>query len=151
MIALGCDHGGLNLKNAIIKYLEEKNIEYKDFGCYTEDSVDYPTVAYPVATAVAKGEFQSGILCCGTGIGISIAANKVKGIRAAVVSNEFGAEMTRRHNNANILCMGGRVTSEEDAVKFADIFLNTPFSSDEERHTRRVQMLADIENGSFNV
>lgn len=149
MIALGCDHGGLNLKNAIIKYLEENNIEYKDFGCYTEDSVDYPTIAYPVATAVAKGEFQSGILCCGTGIGISIAANKVKGIRAAVVSNEFGAEMTRRHNNANILCMGGRVTSEEDAVKFADIFLNTPFSSDEERHTRRVQMLADIENGSF--
>ncbi|MGN1131099.1 MAG: ribose 5-phosphate isomerase B, partial [Ruminococcus sp.] len=146
MIALGCDHGGLNLKNAIIKYLEEKNVEYKDFGCYTEDSVDYPTIAYPVATAVAKGEFQSGILCCGTGIGISIAANKVKGIRAAVVSNEFGAEMTRRHNNANILCMGGRVTSEEDAVKFADIFLNTPFSSDEERHTRRVQMLADIEN-----
>ena len=149
MIALGCDHGGLNLKTAIIKYLEENNIEYKDFGCYTEDSVDYPTIAYPVATAVANGEFESGILCCGTGIGISIAANKVKGIRAAVVSNEFGAEMTRRHNNANILCMGGRVTSEADAVKFADIFLNTPFSSDEERHTRRVQMLSDIENGTF--
>ena len=90
MIALGCDHGGLNLKTAIIKYLEENNIEYKDFGCYTEDSVDYPTIAYPVATAVANGEFESGILCCGTGIGISIAANKVKGIRAAVVSNEFG-------------------------------------------------------------
>ena len=149
MIALGCDHGGLNLKTAIIKYLEENNIEYKDFGCYTEDSVDYPTIAYPVATAVANGEFESGILCCGTGIGISIAANKVKGIRAAVVSNEFGAEMTRRHNNANILCMGGRVISEADAVKFADIFLNTPFSSDEERHTRRVQMLSDIENGTF--
>ena len=151
MIALGCDHGGLNLKTAIIKYLEENNIEYKDFGCYTEDSVDYPTIAYPVATAVANGEFESGILCCGTGIGISIAANKVKGIRAAVVSNEFGAEMTRRHNNANILCMGGRVTSEADAVKFADIFLNTPFSSDEERHTRRVQMLSDIENGIFDI
>ena len=151
MIALGCDHGGLNLKTAIIKYLEENNIEYKDFGCYTEDSVDYPTIAYPVATAVANGEFESGILCCGTGIGISIAANKVKGIRAAVVSNEFGAEMTRRHNDANILCMGGRVTSEADAVKFADIFLNTPFSSDEERHTRRVQMLSDIENGIFDT
>ena len=151
MIALGCDHGGLNLKTAIIKYLEENNIEYKDFGCYTEDSVDYPTIAYPVATAVANGEFESGILCCGTGIGISIAANKVKGIRAAVVSNEFGAEMTRRHNNANILCMGGRVTSETDAEKFADIFLNTPFSSDEERHTRRVQMLSDIENGIFDT
>ena len=127
MIALGCDHGGINLKTAIIKYLEEKNIEYKDYGCYTDDSVDYPIYAYKVATAVSGGEAELGILCCGTGIGISIAANKVKGIRAAVVSNAFGAEMTRRHNNANILCMGGRVTTEEDAVKFADIFLNTPY------------------------
>lgn len=151
MIALGCDHGGINLKNAIIKYLEENKIEYKDFGCYSEESVDYPIYAYKVATAVSKGEFEFGILCCGTGIGISIAANKVKGIRAAVVSNEFGAEMTRRHNNANILCMGGRVTTEEDAVKFADIFLNTPFSADEDRHIRRVQMLKDIENGTFDA
>ena len=149
MIALGCDHGGINLKRAIIEYLDKNNIEFKDFGCYTDDSVDYPIYAYKVATAVANGEFEKGILCCGTGIGISIAANKVKGIRAAVVSNEFGAEMTRRHNNANILCMGGRVTTEKDAVKFADIFLNTPFSGDEERHIRRVQMLKDIENGCF--
>lgn len=151
MIALGCDHGGINLKKAVIDYLDKNNIEYVDYGCYSEDSVDYPIYAYKVATAVAKGEFEKGILCCGTGIGISIAANKVKGIRAAVVSNEFGAEMTRRHNNANILCMGGRVTTESDAVKFADIFLNTPFSSNEERHTRRVQMLSDIENGCFEV
>jgi ribose 5-phosphate isomerase B len=151
MIALGCDHGGINLKKAVIDYLDKNNIEYVDYGCYSEDSVDYPIYAYKVATAVAKGEFEKGILCCGTGIGISIAANKVKGIRAAVVSNEFGAEMTRRHNNANILCMGGRVTSVEDAVKFADIFLNTPFSADEERHTRRVQMLSDIENGCFST
>lgn len=151
MIALGCDHGGINLKKAIIDYLDKNNLEYMDFGCYSEDSVDYPVYAYKVATAVANGEFEKGILCCGTGIGISIAANKVKGIRAAVVSNEFGAEMTRRHNNANILCMGGRVTSENDAVKFADIFLNTPFSADEERHIRRVQMLKDIENGCFEV
>lgn len=150
MIALGCDHGGINLKNAIIEYLKENNIEYKDFGCYTDDSVDYPIYAYKVANAIVGKEAELGILCCGTGIGISIAANKVKGIRAAVVSNEFGAEMTRRHNNANILCMGGRVTSEEDAVKFADIFLNTPFSEDEERHTRRVQMLSDIESGVFS-
>lgn len=150
MIALGCDHGGINLKNAIIEYLKENNIEYKDFGCYTDESVDYPIYAYKVANAVAGKEAEFGILCCGTGIGISIAANKVKSIRAAVVSNEFGAEMTRRHNNANILCMGGRVTSEEDAVKFADIFLNTPFSADEERHTRRVQMLSDIEVGNFS-
>ncbi len=151
MIALGCDHGGINLKTAVIDYLKKNNIEYKDFGCYSENSVDYPIYAYKVASAVARGEFEKGILCCGTGIGISIAANKVKGIRAAVVSNEFGAEMTRRHNNANILCMGGRVTSVEDAVKFADIFLNTPFSADEERHTRRVQMLSDIENGCFST
>ena len=130
MIALGCDHGGINLKKAIMKYLDERNVEYKDFGSYNDDSVDYPIYAYKVANAVASGEFELGILCCGTGIGISMAANKVKG---------------------NILCMGGRVTSEEDAVKFADIFLNTPFSSDEERHTRRVQMLSDIENGKFSA
>lgn len=151
MIALGCDHGGINLKTAIIKYLEDKKIEYKDFGCYSEESVDYPIYAYKVANAVSKGEYRCGILCCGTGIGISIAANKVKGIRAAVVSNEFGAEMTRRHNNANILCMGGRVTSEEDAVKYADIFLNTPFSEDEDRHIRRLQMIKDIEEEKFNL
>lgn len=149
MIALGCDHGGINLKREIIKYLDSKGIEYKDFGCYNDESVDYPIYAYKVAKAVANGEFEKGILCCGTGIGISIAANKVKGIRAAVVSNEFGAEMTRRHNNANILCMGGRVTNEKDAVKFADIFLNTPYDSDEDRHIRRIKMISDIENGCF--
>lgn len=151
MIALGCDHGGINLKNAIIEYFKKNNIQYKDFGCYTDESVDYPIYAYKVADAINKKEAELGILCCGTGIGISIAANKIKGIRAAVVSNEFGAEMTRRHNNSNILCMGGRVTSEEDAVKFAEIFINTPFSSDEERHTRRVQMLKDIEDCVFEV
>jgi ribose 5-phosphate isomerase B len=151
MIALGCDHGGINLKTAIIKYLNENHIEFKDYGSYTDDSVDYPIYAFKVANAVKNGEAELGILCCGTGIGISIAANKVKGVRAAVVSNEFGAEMTRRHNNANILCMGGRVTTEEDAVKFTDIFLNTPFSDDEERHTRRVQMIKDIENGVFKA
>ena len=149
MIALGCDHGGINLKTAIMKYLDEKGIEYKDFGCYSEDSVDYPIYAYKVANAVANKEFELGILCCGTGIGISIAANKVKGIRAAVVSNEFGAEMTRRHNHANILCMGGRVTSEEDAVKFTDIFLNTPEEGG--RHDNRVAMLKQIEDGTFSV
>ena len=116
MIALGCDHGGYNLICAIKKYLDEKGLEYKEYGTFSEESVDYPVYAYKVATAITSGECSTGILCCGTGIGISIAANKVKGIRAAVVSNEFCAEMTRRHNNANILCMGGRVTSEEDAV-----------------------------------
>ena len=149
MIALGCDHGGYNLITAVKKYLDEKGIAYKDFGTYSDESVDYPIYAYKVATAVASGDFELGILCCGTGIGISMAANKVKGIRAAVVGNAFGAEMTRRHNHANILCMGGRVTSEEDAVKFTDIFLNTPEEGG--RHDKRVAMLTAIEEGNFEA
>lgn len=113
MIALGCDHGGFNLISAIKEHFDEQGIAYKDFGTYSEDSVDYPVYACKVANAVVSGECELGILCCGTGIGISMAANKIKGVRAAVVSNDFGAEMTRRHNHANILCMGGRVTSVE--------------------------------------
>lgn len=147
-IALGCDHGGLNIKNAVIKYLEKKSIEYKDFGCYTEESVDYPVYAYKAASRVANKEFDLGILCCGTGIGISMAANKIKGVRAAVVTDNFCAEMTRRHNDANVLCMGGRVISEEKAVELADIFINTPADADL-RHKTRVQMITDIENGAF--
>ncbi len=149
MIALGCDHGGLEIKNAVIKYLEDNKINYKDYGCYTSESVDYPKYAYKVATAVTSGKAELGILCCGTGIGVSMAANKVKGIRAAVVSNEFCAEMTRRHNDANILCMGGRVSTKDEAVKFADIFLNTPFDGD--RHTKRVDMIKAIEEGTYNI
>lgn len=144
MIALGCDHGGFAIKEAIKKYLDESGIDYNDFGCYSEKSVDYPVYAKKVADAVASGECEKGVLCCGTGIGISIAANKVKGIRAAVVTNEFCAEMTRRHNDANIIAMGGRVISEEQAVKFTRIFLETPFDGD--RHVKRVQMITDIEN-----
>lgn len=144
MIALGCDHGGFAIKEAIKKYLDESGIDYNDFGTYSEESVDYPVYAKKVADAVASGECEKGVLCCGTGIGISIAANKVKGIRAAVVTNEFCAEMTRRHNDANIIAMGGRVISEEQAVKFTKIFLETPFDGD--RHIKRVQMITDIEN-----
>ena len=144
MIALGCDHGGFAIKEAIKKYLDESEIEYNDFGTYSEESVDYPVYAKKVADAVASGECEKGVLCCGTGIGISIAANKVKGIRAAVVTNEFCAEMTRRHNDANIIAMGGRIISEEQAVKFTKIFLETPFDGD--RHIKRVQMITDIEN-----
>lgn len=144
MIALGCDHGGFAIKEAIKKYLDESGIEYNDFGTYSEESVDYPVYAKKVADAVASGECEKGVLCCGTGIGISIAANKVKGIRAAVVTNEFCAEMTRRHNDANIIAMGGRVISEEQAVKFTKIFIETPFDGD--RHVKRVQMITDIEN-----
>ena len=149
MIALGCDHGGYNLIVAIKAYLDEKGIVYKDFGTDSDESVDYPIYAYKVAKAVAGGECEMGILCCGTGIGISMAANKVKGVRAAVVNNEFGAEMTRRHNHANILCMGGRVTSVEDALKYTEIFLNTPEEGG--RHDKRVAMLTAIEEGTFEV
>lgn len=145
MIAIGCDHAGFELKEAIRKYLEEKNIEYKDFGTYSTDSVDYPVFAYKVADSIVKEECERGILCCGTGIGISMAANKVKGIRAAVCSDEFCAEMTRRHNDANIICLGGRVISEEMAVKLADIFLHTEFEGG--KHLKRVNMVTDIENG----
>ncbi|MBR2714649.1 MAG: ribose 5-phosphate isomerase B [Ruminococcus sp.] len=148
-VVLGCDHGGLNIKNAIIEYLKEKNFEYTDFGCYTEESVDYPQYAYKVATSVANSDDVLGILCCGTGIGISMAANKVKGIRAAVCTNEFMAEMTRRHNNANIIALGGRIIDEDTAVKLADIFLNTDFEGD--RHIRRVDMISAIEEGTFEL
>ena len=149
MIAIGCDHGGLQIKNAVIAYMESVNIPYHDYGCYTEESVDYPVYAYQVATAVATGKAELGIICCGTGIGVSMAANKVKGIRAAVCTDAFCAEMTRRHNNANVLCMGGRVINEEQAVKLAEIFLHTPF--DGERHIKRVNMITDIENGNFEL
>ncbi len=149
MIALGCDHGGFNLMVAIKKYLDEKGIEYTDFGTDSAESVDYPVYAYKVAKAVTGGGCDIGILCCGTGIGIAMAANKVKGARAAVVNNEFGAEMTRRHNHANILCMGGRVITEEEAVKFTDIFLNTPEEGG--RHDNRVAMITAIEEGNFEA
>ena len=149
MIAIGCDHGGINIKNAVIEYMKENGIAYKDFGCYTTESVDYPVYAYQVAKTVADGEAELGIICCGTGIGVSMAANKVKGIRAAVCTDEFCAEMTRRHNNANVMCMGGRVIDEEKAVKLASIFLNTPFEGG--RHEKRVNMITEIENGTFTI
>ncbi len=141
MIALGCDHGGLDIKNAIIKMLESKGIEYRDLGTYTADSVDYPVYAKAVCRAITSGGCELGILCCGTGIGMSIAANKVKGIRASVLSDEFSAEMTRRHNNANVLCLGGRVINEEKAVRLAEIFLTTPYEGG--RHDKRVAMLEE--------
>ena len=143
MIALGCDHGGYNLISAIKKYLDEKGIEYKEFGTFSDDSVDYPIYAYKVAKAVTEGDCELGILCCGTGIGISMAANKVNGVRAAVVNNEFGAEMTRRHNHANILCMGGRVVGPGLACDMVDLFLDTPFEGG--RHQKRIDMISDYE------
>lgn len=140
-IAIGCDHGGLEIKNAILRSLEEQGIEYTDHGTFTTDSVDYPVYAKKVCASVLQGEADFGILCCGTGIGMSIAANKHRGIRAAVLADEFSAEMTRRHNNANVLCLGGRVIDEAKAVKLANIFLSTPF--DGGRHQKRVDLLED--------
>ena len=145
MVAIGSDHGGFDLKQAIIQYFEENGIEYKDYGTYSEDSVDYAVYAEKTARAVANGECELGLLFCGTGVGISMAANKVRGIRAACCSDLFSAEMTRRHNDANILCLGGRVVSPEKATELVDIFLDTPFSG-EERHARRIAQIADIEN-----
>ncbi len=147
MIALGADHGGVLLKEAIKKYLDSEKIAYQDFGTFDETSIDYAPIASKVAHSIINGEFERGILCCGTGIGMSIAANKVKGIRAAVCANEFCAEMTRRHNNANILCLGGRVINEEQAVSFAKIFIETPFEGG--RHQRRVDEIAAIERGEL--
>ena len=141
MIALGCDHGGYELKLEIIKYLEKNGLEYKDFGCHGE-SCDYPVYAKKVGQAILDGECEKGILVCGTGIGMSIAANKMKGIRCAMLSDCFSAEATRLHNDTNVMALGGRTIGPELAVKIVDTFLNTPFSGDE-RHMRRVSMLED--------
>ena len=145
MIAVGCDHGGYELKLAVLKFLDEKGIEYKDFGTYSTESVDYPVYAEKVARAVVSGEYEKGLLFCGTGIGISIAANKIKGVRAACCSDKFSVEMTRLHNNANILCLGGRVVTPEQGIELVDIFLSTQFSGDE-RHQRRIDLVTALEN-----
>ena len=137
MIALGCDHGGYELKQEIISYLESKKISYRDYGSFSPEPADYPEYAHRVAHAVVNGECEKGILICGTGVGISIAANKVKGIRAAVCTDCFTAEATRLHNDANILALGGRVVGPGLALKIVETFLNTPFSG-EERHSRRI-------------
>lgn len=140
MIALGSDHGGYGLKQEVIKHLEERGIEYKDYGCYSEESCDYPIYGKKVAEAVAGEECEFGIIICGTGIGISISANKVPGIRAALCHDCFSAQATREHNNANILAMGARVIGPGLALKIVDTFLDTPFSN-EERHVRRISMI----------
>ncbi len=137
MLAIGCDHGGYALKQAIMKHLEARGLEYRDYGTYSEESCDYPDYGRAVALAVAGGEAERGILICGTGIGISITANKVPGIRAALCTDCFCAEATRLHNDANILALGGRVVGDGLALKIVDTFLDTPFSNDE-RHIRRI-------------
>ena len=141
-IAIGCDHGGFPLKKEIIKFLDEAGYEYEDFGTYSEASCDYPEYAKKVAHAVADGQCEKGILICGTGIGVSITANKVKGIRAALVHDCFSAKATREHNNANIITMGARVIGPGLATEIVKIFLETPFSNDE-RHIRRINQIED--------
>lgn len=144
-IGLGCDHGGYNLKLEIMCYLESKNIEVVDYGTNNaEESVDYPIFGKKVADAVISKEVDYGIVCCGTGIGISLAANKVPGIRCAVVSDVFSAKMSKAHNNANMLSLGERVLGRGLALEIVDAWINTDFEGD--RHSRRVNMIADIEN-----
>lgn len=145
MIAIGCDHGGYRLKEQIKAHLDKKNIEYHDYGCYSEESVDYPVYAQKVTDAIQKGEADCGILVCTTGLGISMAANKAKGIRAAVCTNEYTAEMTRRHNNANVLCLGGAVVPEDEALRITEIFIGTDFEGG--KHLRRVEEISGIEEG----
>ena len=145
MIALGSDHGGFELKQTIIAYLEEKGIEYKDFGTYDTNSCDYPIFGRKAAEAVASGECEKGIVICTTGIGISITANKVKGIRCALCSEPHSARLTREHNDANVLALGGALIGADMAIDIVETFLNTPFSG-LEKHSRRISEIADMEN-----
>lgn len=144
MIAIGSDHGGYELKRGIIDYLKSKGIEYRDFGCYNKNSCDYPDIAVEVCRAVVKEECEKALLFCGTGIGISIAANKVNGIRAACCSDIFSAKFTRMHNDANVLCLGGRVVGLGLAIELVETFLTTEFEGG--RHIKRIEKIAAIEN-----
>ncbi|MDR3644476.1 MAG: ribose 5-phosphate isomerase B [Clostridia bacterium] len=145
MIAIGSDHGGYALKEEMKKFLDQRKIPYQDFGTDSEASCDYPVYAEKVCRAVVSGGFEKGLLFCGTGIGISIAANKVKGIRAAVCSDYYSAKYSRLHNDANVLCLGGRVVGGGLAGELVEVFLATEFEGGE-RHSRRVGMIAELEN-----
>ena len=142
-IAIGCDHGGFDHKNAIKEHLTERGFEVSDFGIYENKSVDYPDIAVKVGNAIAKGECELGILVCGTGIGMSLAANKIQGIRAAACSEHFSAKYTRLHNNSNILCLGGRVIGVGTALELVDLFVDTPFEGG--RHQIRIDKITKIE------
>ena len=140
MLAIACDHAAVEFKQEIIAHLKKRGIACKDFGAFDADSVDYPDYARPVAEGVASGAFEKGILICGTGIGMSIAANKVAGIRCALCSDTFSARATREHNDANVLALGARVLGIGLAMDIVDIFVDTPFSNDE-RHIRRIDKI----------
>ena len=143
-IIMACDHGGLELKNIIRDHLSKSGCEVEDIGTYTNESCSYPDYASALCRKIQSGEFELGILVCGTGIGMSIAANKHKGIRAACCSDTFSARMTRMHNNANVLCLGGRVVGAGLACDMADLFVNTEYEGG--RHDARLAAIADIEN-----
>lgn len=140
VVAIGSDHGGFDLKESVIKHLKEVGVEVKDVGCYSKDSCDYPVFGHAVAKAVAEGECERGIVICTTGIGISITANKTKGIRCALCSEPFSTKMTRLHNDANVLAMGAGIVGPNMANEIVDTFLNTEFSGDE-RHQRRINLI----------
>jgi ribose 5-phosphate isomerase B len=145
MLAIGSDHVGLALKEEIKKYLDEKGIQYKDFGCYSTERTNYPIYGQKVAKAVVAGEYEKGILFCGTGVGISLAANKVKGVRAVVCSDCYTAVLSKQHNNSNILSLGSRVVGVDLAKMIVDGWLNAEFEG--ERHQTRIDMLREIEEG----
>ncbi len=144
MIAIGSDHGGYALKQKLIRHLEEKHIDFEDMGCHSTDSCDYPLFGRAVANAVAEGRCEKGIVICTTGIGISMTANKVSGIRCAVCSDPLSAKMTRLHNDANVLALGAGIVGEILAAEIVDVFLNTEFSG-EERHRRRIGLIEPME------
>lgn len=144
MIAIGSDHGGFDLKEKIIEHLKENGVELKDIGCYSHNSVDYPDVAEAACKEVVSGMCERAILICGTGIGISIAANKIDGIRAALCHSSFDAKMSRMHNDANVLCLGGRTTGTSIALEIVDTYIASEFEGD--RHMRRVNKIMALEN-----
>ena len=145
-IVIGCDHGGLEHKNAIVEHLKSRGFEVLDCGIYEQKSVDYPDIAKKVCGEITNGNYERGILVCGTGIGMSMAANKIKGIRAACCSDHFSAKYTRLHNDANILCLGGRVVGIGVAIELADIFMDTEFEGG--RHSTRVAKIKEIEENN---
>ena len=144
MIALACDHGAFDLKETIKKHLEQRGLEYKDFGCYDKSSCDYSDFAAPAAKAVASGECDRGIVTCTTGIGVSITANKINGIRCALLSDVLSARMTREHNDTNVMALGAGIVGEKLALEIVDVWLDTPFS-EEPRHKRRIEKVMALE------
>ena len=144
-IVIGCDHAAIEMKKAVIELLEKMNYDVTDVGAHTAEACDYPDIAHALCEKIMSGECQRGFLICGTGIGMSLAANKHPGIRAACCSDLYSAELTRRHNDTNVLCFGARVIDTDRALKLAEIFVTTEFESDAERHVRRIAKMAELE------